>query len=375
MSSSRARRLMKILFMTETLHHGGSENQMTQVAVHLSARHQVTVGALRVRGKYLDRLHSAGIPVVEFDPGGSLISLGALKKIWELRRFLRRERFDVVHTYDVYSNCIGVPAARLAGVRVFSSQRDLSNWSWYTKRNRKILRWVQKLSRAVVANSEAVRQSMLDEDGFPSSKIRVIRNAVETGRLPGVKKHGAEIRKRIVTVANMHFESKGHACLIEAARKVCDHFPKALFVLVGEGALRTKFEKQVAELKLADNFSFLGARSDVPELLAGCDIGVLPSLAEGLPNAVLEALAAGLPVVASCVGGIPEIIEHGKNGLLVPPGDPDALAVAIMRLLGDERYAADLGVRGLETARNEFSFERLATQLEELYGDIASDKC
>src|SRR5262249_2479628 len=134
--------------------------------------------------------------------------------------------------------------------------------------------------------------------------------------------------KLIAVVANMYSRVKGHTYLISAASSVCQDIPESIFVLIGEGKERPNLEQQVRELGLEKNFLFLGSRSDVPEVLACCDLFVLPSEAEALPNAVLEAMAVGLPVVGTCVGGIPEIISSGVNGLLVPPKDPHALAEA-----------------------------------------------
>jgi glycosyltransferase involved in cell wall biosynthesis len=165
----------------------------------------------------------------------------------------------------------------------------------------------------------------------------------------------------------MYGQVKGHACLIEAARIVCRAVPSAKFVLVGDGAERPKLEQQVGQAGLEKNFLFLGLRQDVPELLACCDLSVLPSEAEGLPNSVLESMAAGLPVVATRVGGTPEIIIDGVNGLLVPPRNPPALADAILRVLQDADLARRLSRTGQARMRTRFSYDRLIAQLEQLY--------
>jgi glycosyltransferase involved in cell wall biosynthesis len=125
-----------------------------------------------------------------------------------------------------------------------------------------------------------------------------------------------------VLLGNMTTDVKGHAVLIAAAPEVVKVHPKTQFVFVGDGAKRSDFKKQIQDLGLQQHFLFLGRRSDVPAILACCDVAVLPSLAEGLPNAVLEYLAAGLPVVATALGGNLEIIQDGKTGLLVPSQDP-----------------------------------------------------
>src|SRR5207237_5498771 len=134
---------------------------------------------------------------------------------------------------------------------------------------------------------------------------------------------------------------------------------KRRFVFAGNGALRSELEEQVARLGQEENVLFLGRRNDVPEILACCDIGVLPSKAEGLSNAVLEYLAAGLPTVATNVGGNAEIITDQVNGLLVPSQDASALSAALLRLLRDPEFASRLGRAGQNYVREQFSFGRL----------------
>ena len=148
--------------------------------------------------------------------------------------------------------------------------------------------------------------------------------------------------KLVAVVANMHFESKGHTDLLHAATVVSREFRTVKFLLIGDGAERARLEVMTAELGLSKTVLFLGRRNDVPRLLACCDLFVLPSSAEGLPNSVLEAMAAGLPVVATRVGGIPEIIDDGASGLLVAPRDPQSLAAAILQLLANEEFARQL---------------------------------
>jgi glycosyltransferase involved in cell wall biosynthesis len=165
----------------------------------------------------------------------------------------------------------------------------------------------------------------------------------------------------------MYSRVKGHTSLISAAPHVCRDIPGAIFVLIGDGEERLNLEKQVRQAGLEKNFLFLGHRSDVPELLACCDLSVLPSEAEALPNSLLEAIAAGLPVVGTCVGGIPEVIMDGVNGLLVPPKNPQALSEAILRILQDPHFAKKLSQGGQAMIGTHFGFDRLLAELEQLY--------
>jgi len=365
-----------ICYLIDSLNIGGSESQMVQVACRLKSKgHALTVGCLRLEGLCVEQLRSAEIPVYEFPIRGGLLRAATVHQFLRLVHFLRAGKFDVVHSHDLYSNLVGIPAACLARTRVvISSRRDLASWWWYTPRNHRVLRYVQSLSDQIVANSNCGREFLVTHESVKRDKIRVIRNGVRVeevhSRTPNSDQvfPGSYSTRRVVTVANMHVNTKGHSYLIDAASRICQSMP-VTFVLIGDGPLRPELERQVREAGLSDKFLFLGQRADVPSLLAHCDVFVLPSLSEGLPNVVLEALAAGLPVVATRVGGTPEIIRDGIDGLLVEPRDPKALADGIVRILSNPGLARSLLEAGRERVRTDFSFDRVISELEQLYQD------
>jgi glycosyltransferase involved in cell wall biosynthesis len=160
---------------------------------------------------------------------------------------------------------------------------------------------------------------------------------------------------------------KGVANFLEAAARVSGAFPDARFVVVGDGPLREELLDLARRLGISERVCFLGYRTDSRALMALMDLLVVPSLTEGSPLIVLEAIAAGVPVVASAVGGIPDQLRHGKEGLLVPPGAPDALGEALAALLRDPEYARRLGEAGRRRAKNEFSHEALVRRIEGVY--------
>jgi glycosyltransferase involved in cell wall biosynthesis len=172
----------------------------------------------------------------------------------------------------------------------------------------------------------------------------------------------------------MHTDIKGHPWLIAAAPKVVEQFPNARFVFAGDGKQRAEFERQALDLGLTDNVLFLGRRNDIPEILRSCDIAVLPSKAEGLPNAVLEYMCAGLPTVATAVGGNAEIVRDGVTGLLVPPQNSDALAIAMLRLLKDPDLARKIAKDSHQYVIENFSFGRLVREIDELYSELLQRK-
>ncbi len=375
----------KIFFLVDSLNVGGTETQAVELATRLDVlRYEVTLGCLRARGQLLEKLAGTAVSIREFYPEGGFDSIRGMYQMLRLAMFLRRGGFHIVHTHDLYANVLGVPAAILAGVPVIiSSQRDLSHLDLYKTGRRAWVRRLQNWSTAVLANSEAIRDAMLNENSVAAEKIRVIHNGVDMEKfrqrsedrswiVPEEAKHEASLEKEkwIVLVGNMHSDVKGHPWLVEAASAITREFPNARFVLVGDGALRKKFEARIAGSGLSKHFLFLGRRNDVPRILASCDLAVLPSKAEGLPNAVLEYLAAGLPTVATRVGGNAEIIEDGKTGLLVPPQDPARLAEAVLRLLREPGFADGLGKNGRAYVASEFSYRKMIESTDRLYTEL-----
>ena len=374
-ASSQRRR---VFFLVDSLEIGGTETQAVELALRLDpARYAVTLGCLRMRGPLLAKLEGSGVSVVEWAVRGGVNSPRGLYQMLRLAGFLRRERFDVVHTHDLWSNLLGIPAARLARVPVvISSRRDLAHLAWYTPRRRKFLRYLQSLSSAVLVNSGQIREQLVREDGFKPDFIRVVHNGIDVARFnrlvsdrerlfPGLENHAL-----IVSTGNMHSDVKGHATLIEAAQYVCSKFPRVKFVLIGDGEKRAEFESKVSELGLQPNFLFLGSRQNVPEILACCDMAVLPSHAEGFSNALLEYMAIGLPTVATDVGGNPEVMGNGLDGLLVKPGDPAALANAISSLLENPHFASQLGGAARERVRRHFDLAQLSFNVDSLYTEL-----
>jgi glycosyltransferase involved in cell wall biosynthesis len=205
---------------------------------------------------------------------------------------------------------------------------------------------------------------------WPRRKIEVIRNAIDPApftRHPdlALRRELAGKRPLVLAVARLD-PQKGHRHLLEAAREV----PQAVFALAGDGPERAELENLAARLGIRDRVRFLGDRSDIPDLLAACDVFVLPSLYEGLPISVLEAMAAERPVVATAIGGTDEVVTDGVSGLLVPPADPDAIASALRRLLGDDGLRARLASAGRARATTEFSADRMVRRVTELYEQL-----
>ena len=377
-TASASRLIRRVFFVLDSLNIGGTETQAVELARRLDpTQYQITLACLRASGPLLQRLTGSRVKLMEFHPKGGMNSPGGVYQLLRMAVFLRRGKFEIMHAHDLWANLLGVPAALLARVPVIiSSQRDLSHLDFYKTSRKRWLRKLQNMSTAVLANSGSIREGLVREERFAEHNVRVIYNGVEIERFAGVPRDrerlfpGTSGGKLIVLVGNMHTDVKGHPLLIQAAAEVVREFPKTRFVFAGDGALRSELEDQVARLGLQENVLFLGRRNDVPEILACCDIGVLPSKAEGLPNAVLEYLAAGLPTVASNVGGNAEIIQDGQNGLLFPSDNAQALGQALLRLLREPEFASALGRAGQDHVRKNFSFDRMIDQVDKMYSEL-----
>lgn len=379
-TSSSANHNKRVLHLVETLEIGGTETQVVQTALRQQAMgHQVTVGCLRAEGPLLTLLQNAGIPVIEFRKDKKLFSIQGLRQLVRLTLLLRRQKFHVLHSHDLMSNLLGVPAARLAATPIVISSRRYLDLEWWCGNWRnKVVGWIYKLSTFVIVNSTSIRDLLVDRDGVPPNKIHVIYNGIDTDQFLRARKGGetvlSSLRKDAVlvaVVANMSSPIKGHATLIAGAGHVCRLFPSVLFVLIGDGSERPRIEEQIKESGLSKNFLLLGCRRDIPELLADSDILVLPSESEGLPNAILEGMASGVAVIATSVGGVPDVIENEVTGLLVPPRNPLALSTAILHLLDDQELRQRLARAGHQLVVQQFSFQRLLNSLQALYNALA----
>ena len=226
-----------------------------------------------------------------------------------------------------------------------------------------------------IAVSEANRKYLAEEKRLPAKKITVIHNGCDVEYFDPAHAVPADFRRRagftendpLLLVAARLEPQKGHSVLLRAMAVLKNEFPNVRLVALGEGGLRAELEQQARELGLGSSVVMPGHSPDIRDWMSTADVCVLPSFAEGLPLFAIECLAAGRPMVATAVDGTPEIVVDGKTGLMVPPGDPVALAHALGRLLREPRLAAELGAAGAIWVRQRFTLERQIRETEELY--------
>jgi len=296
---------------------------------------------------------------------------------FRIARAMRREGCALAHFHDAHAVAVGGRAARRARVpiRIISRRVDFA-----LKKNPFSRRKYGRDVDLIVAISEGVRDVLL-QGGISSEKIAVVPSGIDFAPFEEVTDRGFLRREfgfapddYLVGIV-AHLEGhKGHTYLIDAARLLKSRAPKMRFIIVGKGSLELSLEEQARGLGVDDIVYFLGFREDVPRILASLDLFVLSSYLEGLGSSILDAMASRLPVVATMVGGIPEVVRDGETGILVLPRDPKSLADGIERLYRDRTLARRLGERGFEVVHREFSAEAMAGRVIDLYEKIAARK-
>jgi glycosyltransferase involved in cell wall biosynthesis len=233
-----------------------------------------------------------------------------------------------------------------------------------------------RVSDHVVAVSDGQRNKILAL-GIPGDKVSVIHNAIDLrdgADLPGGalrKEFGIPEGAMVVVSAGRLSPEKNFEGLIRAASRVIREMPDVYFLVFGEGFLRLELERAVREMGIEERFRFPGFRKDLLAMIRDADLFVLPSFTEGLPNVVLEAFVQGRAVVATAVGGTPEVVEHGRSGILLrEPSDPDAMAAAILELLRDAELRGHMGSAGKDDVRRKFNYESQTASYEKLYADV-----
>ena len=372
LAAVRQRLPVPIALVLNSFDPGGTEYQMSELMRGIDPRlFTVHAACLADRGALRSRVNAAGLSVTAF-PIHSLRSAHTVKQLARFARWCRHRRIQVVHACDFYANVFALPAAALARVPVrIGSRRDVLVHE-RTAAQQLMQRLAYQTGHRVVANSRAAAERLIEE-GVPDWKVVTIANGVDLARYhvddaSGRPPQGKSSRRVITTVAHLR-PGKGHDVLLKAAARVVRQIPDVRFRIIGDGPCRGSLERQAAALRVSAHVDFLGHRDDVPTLLRASDVFAFPSLMEASPNAVIEAMAAGLPIVATRVGGIPEVVEHERDGLLVPPANDRDFAAALLRVIEHPDLASRIAEAARKTVETRFSFERMASEFQHLYFD------
>lgn len=290
---------------------------------------------------------------------------------------LRNQKIGILHCHMFRAGLFASPIGRICRVPVIletTHVRETWRKGWF-KSKFVVDRAVGHLIDRYIAVSEANSKYLIEEKRIPARKVTVIQNGCSMDRVDPKKAHPEGIRESlgfsksdIVLIVMARLEpQKGHKILLQALSTVRAEFPNIRLICLGTGALKDELNSLARELKLNEIVRFVGFQTNVADWLAVADIGVLPSFYEGLPLTAVETLAAGLPLVATAVDGTPEVVLDGKTGLLVPPGDPAAMAGAIRQLVRQSELRQKLAKAGREWVFQRFTIERQVEQTSNLY--------
>jgi glycosyltransferase involved in cell wall biosynthesis len=366
---------VRVLLISSQKNWGGGEAWMLSTALGLARRgHRITLvcqpgselaGHAVARGFQPETLRLRG----DFDP----------IVIVRLYRLIRRHRIQMVCGNMGKEIRLAGIAARMAHVpcirRRGSDMRYPNTW-----RHRLVDRC---LVRLIIVNSQATRKTLLRGNPWlPPEKLRLIYNGIplpaDDGSLDGgegvAEEFGLAGAGPVLGVVGLLKERKGHEILFQALPPILEEFPRLTLLVVGEGALREELEAMTRQQGIDRHVRFTGFRNDVLRLMGAMDILVLPSKNEGFGYVLAEAMSLSKPVVASRISSIPEVVEEGRTGLLVPPGDAAALRDALLELLRDPPRARRMGAAGRRRVERLFSLERMLDQVEELFGEIVGGR-
>lgn len=368
---------INIMQLRSTRIVGGPENQILAIAKRINATNFKTIVASFTadkddKNKFVEAAERMGIDATSIPIRGFF----ARFNVFKLVSLLKQNNIKLLCAHDYRADVIGYLAARFVGIPIVAVSHGWTAQTFkvrfYEFIERSILRFMDK----VIAVSDAKSQELI-KLGVPQHKVVTIHNVIDLDRFKnlsntedGKKYFGLSSNTKLVgTIGRLSIE-KGQRYFLEAAAKVKEIYRDVKFVIVGDGPEMENLKRLAKRLNVAEEVIFTGWREDVGSLFSSLDIFVLPSLTEGLPTAVLEAFACSKPVVATHVGGVPEVVQHMKTGLLVPPRDSKKLAEAILFALRNPRIADSLGYQGHQLVCEKFSFEKIIGKVEEVYKSV-----
>jgi glycosyltransferase involved in cell wall biosynthesis len=367
---------VRVVELLATGSNGGAQEHVYNLVTRIDpAQFEVTIVSLSP-GAAVRKLVRAGFPVCVIDTPDDDTA------VEELTAFLAATGAQVVHNHMYRAEVVGTRAA--LALAAAGRPRPLVISTVHSSRvrsfeDRELVCALTPQMDHLIAVSTSIVQKIADE-GRSGAPVSLIRNGVDLDRYSEQEacctlreEYGMPPDSAIVGVVARLAPEKGHSTLLDAWPLVLARVPQAYLLVVGEGSRLEELQKQARDLGIADRVIFTGRRDDVPAVTAALDVAVLPSYREAQVLTILEAMALSRPVVASNVGGIPEMVEDGVTGLLVPPREPVPLADAIVRLLTDHPFADTLGRAGHDLAHERFCVEVMVRAICDLY-DEARDR-
>jgi len=357
----------RVLLVVDSLGEGGAERYVRELAIALRHRGWPVEVSCSTGGVGESALAEAGVPT--FPLLDDLVTRRASPGYaGALRRLVQERRPAVVHAHRYASAVAATAALRDTAVPLVVTEHTEAPWR--NARARTVSRLVYRRADHVVAVSSAVRDLLVADYQVRPERVEMLLPATVVADRPIAPRRLVTSDGPVVGVVGRLVPEQGIDVFLRAATLVSAVVPAARFVVLGEGMLRSELERRAGALGLGDSVLFTGHRTDAANVIAGLDVLVVPSRSDGSPFCVAEAMAAGVPVVASSVGGLPDLVEHGGSGLLVAPEDPEGLARALVSLAMDPLGAREMGRRGRQLAAAR-THTGLTDRMAELYTAVA----
>lgn len=371
---------MRLLWLIDSLTVGGAESLLIPLA------RRIDRGAYDLRICCLTTIEGNAVEQELRKEGVSITNLGArnlrdVRAFRGLLRLLREERIELMHAHLTYASIWGALASRITGVPVVATLHVAPPQEGRASIRDRIMRFaLDRWSAGVIAVSDALRRRYLGGGGIDAKKLMVVHNGIEVERFRGdadearatlMRELDIPPAAKIVVTVSVLRPGKGIEVLLDAIPHIVRAVPDACFVIVGDGPMRGAWSERARELGVERHVRWAGYRNDVAAILPGCDLFVLPSLDDAFPTVLMEALAAGVPLVATEVGGIPEIVTPGLTGTLVPAGDAMRLAEEVAEMLADEETLRRMRGAARDAASQRFSTGAWLQRLDQVYARCA----
>ncbi len=373
---------LKILYLITQSEWGGAQRYIFDLATTLSAQNYQVEVAAGGNQDLFSQLSQKGIKtyqlknlVREINPAKDLMAY------FEIKKLIKQTLPDILHLNSSKAGVVGAIAGKRLGVKkiIYTAHGFVFNEPMPTWKKLLYL-WAEKYSAhykdTLICVSEFDRQVGIKNKIASEKKLIKINNGIEKIYFLDQKQARAKLNlpanKTIIGTIAHFYPTKGLIYLIRAAKIVANKFPDIIFAVIGDGQQRNLLQTEIKKLDLTNNFFLLGNKflkdkKEASRYLPAFALSVLPSVKEGFPFVILEAMQAGLPIVATCVGGIPEMIKDNESGLLVPPANPENLAQAIIKLLENKNLADQLGRQAKIDVAQKFSLEKMITRTKEVY--------
>jgi len=371
----------KVIWLIDGLGPGGAEQLMTTLLKFFDReQYEMRICALQDRGSdiIIQKLKHLGIPV-------DFVYIKHLRdplNIFHILAYLKEHQPDIIHTQLEFSDTLGNIAAKLLGIPSVSTLHTIelpqTGTSTYWRHQ---LRWfsLRNFCARIIAVSDKTREHHIRYGKLPQNKTVTLYNGIDLNKFQNINMQSLEEKRQslnhltesqiICTVAVLR-EPKGIQYMIKALPTIIENIPNATYLVIGDGAYKQELQSLAKECDVEEHVIFAGHRTDIPELLALSEVFVLPTLGDALPTVLIEAMAAKIPIVASEVGGVPEIVTHEKTGLLIPPADSSKLANACLQILQSETLAKELTLNAFEVVQQKFNVQSQVKQLSDIYQQL-----